>query len=61
MAYEMFIQEKIPLMGDISLRIEEVSGSDCASCRIQKGLLLAFGDTDLTEEGTGFGIPVLKF
>ena len=57
----MFIQEKIPWMGDISLRIREVAGSDYASCRIQKGLSLSFGDIDLAEEGTGFGVPVLKF
>jgi hypothetical protein len=59
LASEMFIE--IPLMGAISLRIMEVTGSDYASCRIQKGLLLALGDIDLAEEGTGFGVPVLKF
>jgi hypothetical protein len=54
----MFAHEKIPLMGNIFLRIGG-SSSNYASCRIQKGLLLSFGDTDLEEEGIGFGVPVL--
>lgn len=29
--------------------------------QIQKGILLEYGGVDLSEEGTGFGVPVLKF
>jgi hypothetical protein len=36
------------------------SGSYPAS-RIQKGLVLGSKDRDLSEEGVGFGVPVLKF
>ena len=36
------------------------SGSYPAS-RIQKGLVLGLKDRDLSEEGVGFGVPVLKF
>ncbi len=56
----MFANEKIPLMGNMYLRIGS-SRSDFPTCRIQKGLLLSFGNTDLEEEGVGFGVPVLKF
>jgi len=31
------------------------------SCRIQKGLILVHDNKDLSEEGVGFGVPVLKF
>ncbi len=47
-------------MGNTYLRIG-VSRSNYPTCRIQKGLLLSFGDIDLEEEGIGFGVPVLKF
>ena len=30
------------------------------SSRIQKGLILCWKDLDLSEEGVGFGMPVLK-
>lgn len=31
------------------------------SSRIQRGLILSYGNQDLSEEGLGFGVPVLKF
>jgi len=37
------------------------AGTGCIpSSRIQKGLVLGLGDRDLSEEGVGFGLPVLK-
>jgi len=35
--------------------------SEYPASRIQKGLVLRCGDRDLSEEGIGFGAPVLKF
>lgn len=49
----------IPVMEDVSLLIKQaVEGG--YPCKLQKGLLLACGEKDLSEEGTGFGVPVLK-
>ena len=37
------------------------AGTGCfPASRIQKGLVLELGDRDLSEEGVGFGLPVLK-
>lgn len=54
-------REKIILIGDIYLLFRDAAKGDYASCRIQKGLLLACGQEDLSEEGMGFGVPILKF
>jgi hypothetical protein len=35
--------------------------SNFPASRIQKGLVLRHGNRDLSEEGVGFGVPVLKF
>lgn len=53
----------IALAGGISLRIREPDKEkqSYSSCRIQKGLLLFQGKKDLSEEGIGFGVPILKF
>jgi hypothetical protein len=47
----------------LSLIFRESGGGprDYPSCRIQKGLVLCCGDRELVEEGTGFGVPVLRF
>jgi hypothetical protein len=57
------VQEKIVIKGNISLLIKDSrkKQDDYASCRIQKGLLLAVGEHDLSEEGIGFGVPILRF
>jgi hypothetical protein len=51
------------LKGGISLHIQEASLEpfDYPTNRIQKGLRLAYRNVDLSEEGVGFGMPVLKF
>jgi len=41
------------------MAVEAGTGSFPAS-RIQKGLVLGLGNRDLSEEGVGFGLPVLK-
>ncbi len=53
----------ITMGGDISLQIREPENKNQSypSCRIQKGLVLFQGNKDLSEEGIGFGVPLLKF
>lgn len=54
--------EKIPINGRISILIGDtwIKQNEYASGRIQKGLLLAIDENDLSEEGIGFGAPILK-
>ncbi len=55
-------QEKIAATGNVSLLFRSAgAGCEYPSCRLQKGLLLAFGHKELSEEGIGFGVPVLRF
>ncbi len=53
----------IAMDGGISLLVREPEREidDYPSCRIQKGLILVHDNKDLSEEGVGFGVPVLKF
>lgn len=53
-------QVRIPISGEISLLIGDGAG-DYPSSRIQKGPVLIYRNKDLSEEGVGFGVPVLKF
>jgi hypothetical protein len=53
-------QVRIPIAGEISLLIGSEAGN-YPSSRIQKGPVLIYRDKDLSEEGVGFGVPVLKF
>jgi hypothetical protein len=53
-------QVKIPIAGELSLLIGYGAG-DYPSPRIQKGPVLIYKNKDLSEEGVGFGVPVLKF
>ncbi|MCX9012604.1 MAG: hypothetical protein OIN66_15985 [Candidatus Methanoperedens sp.] len=53
-------QVRIPISGEISLLIGSRAG-DYPSSRIQKGPVLIYRNKDLSEEGVGFGVPVLKF
>lgn len=53
----------IAMSGGISLRISkpDKENQGYPSGRIQKGLLLFQRNKDLSEEGIGFGVPILKF
>jgi hypothetical protein len=53
----------IEMGGGISLLIREPDKEKqkYPSCRIQNGLVLFYGKKDLSEEGIGFGVPILKF
>lgn len=53
----------IAMDGGISLLVREPEREigDYPSYRIQKGLILVHDNKDLSEEGVGFGVPVLKF
>jgi hypothetical protein len=53
----------IKMGGGISLLIREPDREKqkFPSCRIQNGLVLFHGNIDLSEEGVGFGVPILKF
>lgn len=50
------------MKGELSLYIKEsgMGRPDYPTCRLQKGLLLAFRDKDISGEGIGFGVPILK-
>lgn len=52
----------IPLQGGLSLRIQDQYDEQAPypSGRIQKGLVLWHENEDLSEEGVGFGVPVIK-
>ncbi len=54
---------KIEMTRDICLLIKnpEIERGDYPACRIQKGPVLVHENRDLSEEGVGFGVPVLKF
>ncbi|MHB8086033.1 MAG: hypothetical protein ACYDHZ_09415 [Dehalococcoidia bacterium] len=51
------------LSGTVSIFFDSTPNrlNNYAADRIQKGLVLDCGEKELVEEGTGFGVPVLKF
>ncbi len=53
----------IPMSEGISLLIREpeIEIGNYPACRIQKGPVLVHGNKDMSEEGLGFGVPILKF
>jgi hypothetical protein len=54
---------RIEMTMGICLHIKnpEIEQGDYPACRIQKGLVLVHENKDLSEEGIGFGVPVLRF
>jgi hypothetical protein len=50
----------IPNFNDAYLKTVEAGTGSFPASRIQKGLVLGLGNRDLSEEGVGFGLPVLK-
>ena len=52
----------LPKSSGISLKIapDATRGNDYPTARLQKGLLLTHNGLDLSEEGVGFGVPLLK-
>jgi hypothetical protein len=55
------IRIEMPLGICLHFKIPEIVPGDYPSCRIQKGLVLVHENRDLSEEGIGFAVPVLKF
>ncbi len=43
------------------IREPEIGIENYPACRIQKGPVLVHGNKDMSEEGLGFGVPILKF
>jgi len=55
------VRLELPLDGGLRLEIgDETGAGDYPTARVQKGLLLADGESRLEEEAVGFGVPVLK-
>jgi len=50
----------VPNFNGAYLKTEEAGTGCFPASRIQKGLVLGLGNRDLSEEGVGFGLPVLK-
>jgi len=57
-----YMIERYPLLSihDAYLKTLDAGTGRFPTSRIQKGLVLEIGDRDLSEEGIGFGLPVLK-
>lgn len=51
----------MPLGICLHIKNPEIEPEDYPACRIQKGLALVHENRDLSEEGIGFAVPVLKF
>ncbi len=51
----------MPLGLCLHIKNPEIEQGDYPACRIQNGLVLVHENRDLSEEGIGFGVPVLKF
>jgi hypothetical protein len=55
------IRIEMPLGICLHIKNPEIEPVDYPACRIQKGLVLVHKNRDLSEEGIGFAVPVLKF
>ena len=50
----------LPAIHDVYLKTLNAGTGGFPTSRIQKGLILELGNRDVSEEGVGFGLPVLK-
>jgi hypothetical protein len=50
----------LPAFNDIYLKTLDAGTGEFPASRIQRGLVLERGSLDLSEEGVGFGVPVIK-
>ena len=50
----------LPAIHDVYLKTHSAGTGGFPTSRIQKGLILELGNRDVSEEGVGFGLPVLK-
>ena len=50
----------LPAIHDAYLKTLNAGTGGFPTSRIQKGLILELGNRDVSEEGVGFGLPVLK-
>ncbi len=55
------VRIEMPLGICLLINDPEIEPGDYPSCRIQKGLVLVHENRDMSEEGIGFAVPVLKF
>lgn len=55
------VRIEMPLGICLHIKDPEIEQGDYPASRIQKGLVLVHENRDLSEEGIGFGVPVLKF
>jgi len=55
------VRIEMPLGICVHIMDPEIEPGEYPSCRIQKGLVLVHENKDLSEEGIGLGVPVLKF
>ncbi len=55
------VRIEMPLGSCLYFKNPEIEQGDYPASRIQKGLVLVRENRDLSEEGIGFGVPVLKF
>jgi len=63
MTKNTFPQARIEMPFGVCLHIRnpEIEPGDYPACRIQKGMVLVYENKDLSEEGIGFAVPVLRF
>jgi hypothetical protein len=54
------VEYPIPTIRDAYLKTLDAGIGSFPASRIQKGLVLGLGNRDLSEEGVGFGLPVIK-
>lgn len=55
------IRIEMPLGIGLIFKDPEIEQGDYPTCKIQKGLVLVHENRDLSEEGIGFAVPVLRF